>query len=109
MDNIALEPYEAASLQTAILGIPTHATETLPVAISTQLVSNIPFSHAVPSSVKLALGGMEGSILDTYGGEWEFDGDSITLKSRLGADNGVLIRYGKNLASLEVHSGRTHR
>lgn len=107
VDNIALEPYEAASLQTAILGIPTHATETLPVTISTQLISNIPFTHAVPSSVKLALGGMDGSILDTYGGEWEFDGDQITLKSRLGSDNGVLIRYGKNLASLEVNADWT--
>ena len=104
VDRIALEPYEATSLQTAIAGLSTYATETLPVTISTQLVGNIAFTHAIPSSVKLALGGMEGSILDTYGGEWDFDGDTITLKSRVGSDNGVLIRYGKNLASLDVNA-----
>lgn len=103
VDGIALEPYTAASLQTALASIPTYATTTVPVTITSQLVGNTDFNHAVPSSIKLALGGMEGSILDTYGGEWEFDGDEITLVSALGSNNGVIIRYGKNLQSLEMN------
>lgn len=48
-------------------------------------------------SVRKALGGVEGSILDTWGGEYHFDNYRIELLKARGADNGVTIEYGKNL------------
>lgn len=102
LDGIGLEPYTAASLATAISGISTHATDPLPVAITTSLVSSTEFNHSVPSTVKRAMGGMEGSFLDTYGGEWDFVDLTASLDARVGADNGVVIRYGKNLVSLDM-------
>lgn len=48
-------------------------------------------------SVRKALGGVEGSILDTWGGEYHFDNYRVELLKSRGADNGVTIEYGKNL------------
>lgn len=48
-------------------------------------------------SVRKALGGVEGSILDTWGGEYHFNNYRIELLKARGADNGVTIEYGKNL------------
>jgi phage minor structural protein len=47
------------------------------------------------------LGGHEGSLLDVYGGEWKFDNYTCSLLNSRGSDNGVTIRYGKNLVSLQ--------
>lgn len=51
-------------------------------------------------SVRAALGGTKGSLLDKYGGEYEFDNFSVILHDRRGSDNGVKIKYGKNLTDL---------
>ena len=48
-------------------------------------------------SARKALGGVEGSILDTWGGEYHFNNYRIELLKARGADNGVTIEYGKNL------------
>lgn len=44
------------------------------------------------------MGGQEGSIIDVYGGEWEYDTFTCFLKNRRGRDTGIRISYGKNLA-----------
>lgn len=48
-----------------------------------------------------ALGGKVGSILDVWGGEYEFDNLNITLHKSMGIDNPTIIAYGKNLLDLE--------
>ena len=48
-------------------------------------------------SVRKALGGVEGSILDTWGGEYHFNNYRIELLRARGIDKGVTIEYGKNL------------
>ena len=40
-------------------------------------------------------------MLDVYGGEWDFDNFTVTSVNRLGADRGFVIRYGKNLKTLQ--------
>ena len=52
-------------------------------------------------NARKALGGVQGSILDTYGGEYFFDNYHIGLYANRGKDNGALIAYGKNLTDLE--------
>ncbi len=54
---------------------------------------NIP----APRSLRNFIGGQQGSILDLYGGELEFDNFTVKLHVNRGADNGVIIAYGKNL------------
>ena len=48
-----------------------------------------------------ALGGKAGSILDVWGGEYEFDNLNITLHKSMGIDNPTIIAYGKNLLDIE--------
>lgn len=47
------------------------------------------------------LWGKEGSILQSFGGEYLFDNYDIRLLQQRGVDNGVPIAYGKNLIDLE--------
>lgn len=48
-------------------------------------------------SVRKALGGVERSILDVWGGEYRFNNYRVELLKARGKDNGVQIRYGKNM------------
>lgn len=63
----------------------------------------------IPKTVRSVLGGEENSILDVYGkGEYEFDMFAVKLYLNRGSDNGVTIRYGKNLISLEKSRDKTN-
>ena len=53
-----------------------------------------------PVSVMSALGGVEGSLLDLFGGEYEFDNFTVKLHAHRGQDNGVIVEYGKNITQL---------
>lgn len=55
-----------------------------------------------PVSARNCFGGMEGSILDNFGGEYEFDNFIVKLHANRGADNGVSISYGKNLTNINA-------
>lgn len=55
-----------------------------------------------PRSARSWLGGGEGSVLDVYGGEFEFDNFEVKLHETRGNDNGVRITYGKNLTNLSA-------
>lgn len=54
-------------------------------------------ADGVPRSVRSILGGVEGSILDAYGGEYEWDKFLVKLHSARGEQRDVTIRYGVNL------------
>ena len=60
------------------------------------------FEITEPVSARNCFGGMEGSILDNFGGEYEFDNFTVKLHANRGADNGVSISYGKNLTDIEA-------
>ena len=53
------------------------------------------------ASVRAALGGVSGSILSVWGGEYEFDNFKIKLHSSRGTKTGIKIAYGKNLTDLQ--------
>lgn len=55
----------------------------------------------VPRSVRQLLGGVEGSILDTYGGEYEWDKFSVILHNHRGTTVDFVIRYGFNMVSYD--------
>ena len=54
-------------------------------------------ADSVPHSVRQMLGGMEGSVLDSYGGEFEWDKWTVKLWSARGTLKNFTIRYGVNL------------
>lgn len=54
-------------------------------------------ADGVPRSVRQMLGGIEGSILDAYGGEYEFDKFRVILHRSRGQERDFAIRYGVNM------------
>lgn len=78
-------------------------------------VSGTPFTYAtdktstgymaaadgIPKSVREILGGVEGSILDTYGGEYEWDKWTVILHTARGQYRDFTIRYGVNMIGYE--------
>lgn len=54
-------------------------------------------ADGTPRSVREFLGGIEGSVLDTYGGEYEFDKWTVKLLRNRGEDRNFTIRYGVNM------------
>ncbi|HEP1658299.1 TPA: phage tail protein [Streptococcus pyogenes] len=48
-----------------------------------------------------ALGGVVGSILDVYGGEYEFDNRTIILHKQMGRKAPTVLEYGRNIVSVE--------
>ena len=54
-------------------------------------------ADGTPRSVRQMLGGVEGSILDAYGGEYEWDKWSVILHSSRGTARDFSIRYGVNM------------
>lgn len=58
-------------------------------------------ADGVPHSVRTMLGGMEGSVLDAYGGEYEWDRWTVKLWASRGELKNFTIRYGVNLVDYE--------
>ena len=54
-------------------------------------------ADGIPRSVRSFLGGVEGSILDAYGGEYEWDKWTVKLWESRGQLRDLTIRYGVNL------------
>lgn len=55
----------------------------------------------LPKTVRSALGGTEGSILDVYGGEYEWDRWAVRLYKSRGQTRNLTIRYGLNLLNYD--------
>ena len=75
-----------------------------PFTFDTDKQANYKLRNSTPSSVRSLLAGREGSIVDTYGGEWMFDGWHCSLMTARGNDNGVTIEYGKNLTKMTANT-----
>ena len=67
----------------------------------TDYVTQKPFEVKKPKSLRAVLGGEEGSVIDLWGGEFEFDNFNVIHHQGRGENRGVIIEYGKNLTSLE--------
>ena len=85
-------------LATALVFV-SSAEPSNPFSYSTDKTSTGYFAAAdgTPRSVREFLGGIEGSILDTYGGEYEFDKWNVILHDARGQARDFSIRYGVNM------------
>lgn len=99
--NIPLRPFAASSLANALTKLISESMETNPFTFTTDKTSAVACGMNVPIMCRSMLGGHEGSLLDVYGGEWKFNNYTCSLLNARGSDNGVTIRYGKNLVSLQ--------
>ena len=84
------------AIEGAALPCPFTAYSNISTLNSTEILT--------PCSVRALLGGQTGSLLDVWGGEYEFDNFTVKLYLHRGKDNGVVIEYGKNLKDLKQES-----
>lgn len=101
LSNIPVSPFGASSLADALVKLKSNSMETNPFTLSTDKSSAVSFDVKVPTTCRSCLGGHDGSLLDVYGGEWHFNNYTCELLAARGNDNGVTIRYGKNLIDLD--------
>lgn len=101
LSMIPTMPFTAESASAALQGLKTNASEPCPFFFFTDKQTIATYTQEQPASIRSRLGGISGSILDVYGGEYEFDNYDVHLWANRGSDKGVTIRYGKNLTDLK--------
>lgn len=94
-------PFTATTCAAALQGLKTNAAETCPFTFWTDKSVAQNYTQLLPESIRARLGGQQGSILDLYGGEFEWDNYMVKLHASRGADRGVTLRYGKNITDLQ--------
>ena len=91
----------ASACNSALQGLKTNSAETNPFTFSTDVTTVAGFALTEPISLRAALGGVQGSVLDQFGGEYEWDGYNVKLWSHRGVQTPtVSLRYGKNITDL---------
>ena len=101
-NGITVKPFTATSLSQTLTKIKQNSVNTNPFNYSTDKSVSASFQLTSPKPLRSILGGEEGSLLDVYGtGEYEWDRFQVILHLHRGSDSGVVVRYGKNLISLQ--------
>lgn len=100
LSNVPVMPFTATTCAMALVGLKNHSAEDNPFTFWTDKATAANYRQKTPASCRSRLGGTSGSILDVYGGEFEFDRYTVKLWGNRGADNGVTLRYGKNITDL---------
>lgn len=98
---IPVSPFTASSASAALAGLKNNAAENCPFTFSTDVTTAATYTQDNIASLRQRLGGVAGSVLDVYGGEYEWDNWSVHLWRSRGADRGVVLQYGKNLTELK--------
>lgn len=104
---VRLFPADAGSALAAMSYLKNYSVPPTPFSFFTNVGKAGTMSVPKPSSIRSLLGGSDGSILDTFGGEYLFDKWNISLLTSRGEDRGVSIRYGKNMTDLSQEENDT--
>ena len=92
----------ANACQTTLNKFVSEAVETCPFTFTTDVTTVSSYRQTVPASIRSRMGGVEGSVIDQFGGEWEYDNYNVYLKNHRGVTTPtVTLRYGKNITDLE--------
>ena len=105
LSYIPIMPFSVVASSSAcnavLQAMATNAIETCPFTFWTNVDTVAGYKQTVPASIRSRLGGVAGSVLDQFGGEYEWDGYSVKLwKSRGVTTPSVTLRYGKNITDL---------
>ena len=104
--DLALKPVVKASKITAEAALRLWkdnlvGDDVFDVSSDIQTLGNISWEVDKVGSARKALGGVSGSILDVFGGEYEFDNNLIILHKQMGRKAPTVLEYGRNLLSVE--------
>ena len=102
LNGFPVRPFTATGVVPALNGLVTNSMLPCPFSVWTDISNTTSqYTQLIPASFRQRLGGVQGSILDTFLGEFEWDKFTVKLHLHRGSDNGVTIRYGKNLTDFE--------
>ena len=101
LSGVPVLPFTAAGAAAALASIETYAVTPTGFTFETDKNSLTSYSFPYPRSARSILGGQEGSLLEQFGGEYHFDNFKVSLMTARGSNNGVTIRYGKNLTDID--------
>ena len=100
LNKLPAMPFEATGISAVVAAFsdPNIRTTYMPFTFSSDLTNETSvLSVPVPMPWRSIIGGMEGSILDVFGGELMWDNLSVSLLQHRGQDRNVAIRYGLNI------------
>lgn len=98
LNKIPVKPFTATGAVNAKNGMINNIIGTYPFTMTTDITNTTSvFTLDIPRSFRECLGGYEGSLLDTFRGEYEWDNLTVKMLAHRGSDNNVRISYGKNL------------
>lgn len=100
LSYIPCRPFTAETVTEALQKLKTNAMEECPFTFWTDKNTRATYTQDAPESILSRLGGVQGSILDVYGGDYDFDNFNVRLWNNFGRDQSVAIRYGKNLTDI---------
>ena len=98
---IPVMPFNYSSLADCLEKLKSQSVYTNPFTFETEKVITTGGAFTEPLPCRSMLGGVQGSVLQRYGGDYEWDNWTVRLLTRRGSDNGVWISYGKNLISAQ--------
>lgn len=91
----------ASACNSVLQALKTNAIEECPFTFWTDVTTVASYKQTTPASIKSRLGGVSGSVLDQFGGEYEYDGFTVKLWRNRGSNRNITLRYGKNITDLE--------
>ncbi len=100
LSGYTVSAFSAGSIQSVLQNFTAKSDAVCPFDFYTDVTTAGSMGTAVPVSIRSLLGG-SGGLLETYGGEFEFDIYTVKLLASRGHDRGVTIRYGKNLTDIK--------
>lgn len=102
LSYVSVFPFSGATTATeAMQGLFNNADGIGNFTLGTVSVSRSgTFAVDVPASFRNWIGGRNGSVLDTFHGELEWDGYTVNLWASRGRDRGLTLRYGKNISDI---------
>ena len=102
LSTMVAMPFMASNAAQAVSRLSANIVGTNPFTFTTDIVKTADYKVELPSAARGLMGGQQGSLLQAYGGEWEFNGFDCNLKASRGSDNHVTIRYGKNISDIKA-------
>ena len=91
----------ASACNQTLQALKTNAVESCPFTFATDVTTVASYKQEVPASIRSRLGGVSGSVLDQFGGEFSWDNYSVSLLAHRGVTTPtVTLRYGKNIIDL---------
>ena len=91
----------ASACTNTLAALKSNAVETCPFNFTTDVTTVASYSQTTPASIKSRLGGVQGSVLDQFGGEYKWDNWNVYLYQNRGVTTpSVTLRYGKNITDL---------